>query len=231
MRNIITTISLLLIIHFIGHSQQYVYYPGQVSFNTGVAIPAYQFGSSSGDYLTSYANVGINFNGNLTYFYTNIFGMSFMLNYSINGINESGVEQSYLNRYPDLNSVSVSTGSFHDLSGFFGMVVDFPVVDYVSLDLKMMMGLRSFYKPGAIITVTSDSIIEVIYETQANDFLLALLFSVGTKIELTEVLNMQINASYSGSKIELDYLKNRVDTNQEVHVGILSLNVGVSYRF
>lgn len=231
LRNIITTISLLLLFHLTGYSQQYVYCRGQVSFNTGVAIPAYQFGSSSGNYLTSYANIGLNFNGDITYFYTNHVGISFMLNYNLNGISESAVEQSYLYSNPSLNSVSISTGSFHDFSGLFGMVFDIPVVEYVSLDLKIMMGLRNFYKPGATITATSNSVTEVIRETHANDFLLALLFSIGSKIELTEVINLQINATYSGSKMELDYITNSVATNQKVHIGILSLNVGVSYRF
>ncbi len=202
-----------------------------VALSTGVALPAYQYGSFTGTDLTAYANTGFNLNGEISYFYSHYFGITFMANYNLNGINTNKLEQSYMNDTSSITNVNVNTSSCHDFAGLGGIVLNVPIEERVSMYFRMMMGLRNFYKPSATTKITDNTGVSTIVETSASDLLMALYFSAGGKVMLTESFNLHVNASYIGSTFELNYKSNSTEVNQDAHIGVLAINVGVSYIF
>lgn len=212
-------------------SQEFIYYRGLVSVSAGVAVPAYDFGDFSSTSLTSNAKLGTNICVETSYLYSHHVGLSFMLNYSVFSVNTDKLVDSYFNASPAFTTVSAESGTFRDLSGLIGLWVDVPVNDYLSLSLKMLGGLRNVHKPSALINTTTIFSSVYYYETDARDLVVAFLFSGGTRIAISERLNLNLNAAYIGSELNFEYVRNDDAIIEKSHIGIVSLNAGVSYFF
>lgn len=208
-----------------------MYYRGLISVSGGVAIPAYDFGDFSSTSLTSNANVGTNLCVEATYLYSFHVGLTFMINYNINTVDTKKLEDSYFNASPAFKTVSTDVGAFRDFSGLAGLVFDVPANDYFSVYLKMMGGLRNMYKPTAIIKTTTIFSSVDYYETDANDLVAAFLFSGGIRFVISEKLNLHLNSTYIGSVFNFEYVRNDDKISEKSHIGLLSINAGVSYFF
>jgi len=225
---------LVLVIVLLGlksNSQEFIYHRGLATLTMGVAIPAYDFGSGSGINLSSHVKMGTNITAEVSYFTNFHVGMNFMITYSINPINTDELADAYLLESPAFVTTSAEARPFRDLAGLGGMVLDIPVFDRVSMSFKMMGGLRSIYKPTSVVkTTTVFSGIDY-YETHSNNVVFALLFSGGARFYINDYFNLHFNASYMGSTLNLEYFRNNKAINQKTHIGVLTMNAGVSYSF
>ncbi len=197
----------------------------------GAALPAYDFGYGNSIDLTSCVKVGTNIAAEISYYYNWHFGFGFMLNYNLNPVDESRLADNYMNRSPAFKTVSAKSEAFRDVSGLGGFVFDLPVTDILMINFKMFGGLRNIYKPTALIETTTVFSNVNYYETHNNQLVVAFLFSGGLKLVVNDDFNVHLDASYMGSKIEFEYLRNSTTINQPSHIGILNFAGGVSYNF
>jgi hypothetical protein len=222
-------ISLLLITH--SFSQGYMYNRGLVSLSIGLSIPSYGFGNNDGINLSSYAKLGTTISGEVSYFSSKHVGFGFILNYNVNPIDDDKLANAYRIQSPAFIDIDVTSKPFSDIAGVAGFIFDMPFNDYVSFTVRMMGGLRNVYKPSVLIqTKTIYTSIDY-YETHTNDVVFAFLFGFGVKYAINDIMNVHFNSSYMGSMLELDYMRNKREVNQEAHLGALSLLFGASYAF
>lgn len=231
--------SLLLLLStflFLGnvHAQYYHRYfdRGLTEFHAGVALPMFDFGSKSGTQLVDHANLGVNLGGSVAYFYSRQVALEFDLNYNRNGVNAAGLADAYVNTDTLSNiSATVNSGSFQDVSGVFGLRFDVAPNEYFSFVFKAGAGLRFVYKPEATIKMNTIAGSQSFVETSDNQVLFALYSSMGARIKVTDQMDVHFAASYIGSKINFEFLRNGVEVVEYTHLGNLMFNIGVGYSF
>lgn len=231
MKRIIVIFFLVIFTSLYSHSQGYRYNKGLATLSVGVAIPAYDFGTGAGILLSSYAKLGTNITGEISYMQNWNLGYTFMFTYSVNSVDTDGLAEGYMNASPAFKTVSAESEVFRDFAGLAGLVFDLPITDDLSFTCKMMGGLRNVYKPSALIETTTIYSEVNYYESNDSQTLMAFLFSGGARVKIDDIFSLHLNASYMGSTISFDYYRNAKEIIEKSHFGILSFTAGVSYSF
>ena len=220
---------LALFISLQSYSQEFIYRRGLATLSIGTGVPGYDFGKQSGIYLSSYAKLGTSITGEVSYFYNWNVGINFMITYNVNPVDEGKLAAGYMLESPAFHTVNAKSEAFRDIAGLGGMVFDVPINDYFSVTFKTMMGLRNIYKPTASIETTTVFSEVNYYETHDNKLVFAFLFATGARVYVNDLFNVHLNFSYMGSTMNFEYLRNNKEISQEVHIGVLSIQAGVSY--
>lgn len=221
------------VVHVVSAEAQYYRFDrGLTEAHIGVALPFFDFGKGKGTRLAQHAQTGFNLGGSVAYFYSRHMALEFDLNYNINSVNSSKLADVYAQTDTALiSSASVSTGSFHDISGMVGLRFDLPVNEYFSIVLKMMGGLRAVHKPEASINLSTISGPMKITETSDTQILFALYSSFGTRLKITDNLDVHMDASYIGSRIDFEFERNSIPITEPLHMGVIIISAGIGYSF
>ncbi len=236
MRNVGWNLVLIPILLFLVNQVNGQYYTyinrGYTEAHLGVVRPMFDFGKKKGTQLARHANVGINMGGSASYYYSRQVAIEFNLNYNRNGINKQGVADAYLN-LDTLNylSAKAETGSFQHIMGATGLRFDLAPNEYFSFVFKMMGGIGMIYKPEGTITLTTTSGDQKFTETSNLQMVFTLYSSMGTRIMISEDLDVHLDVAYSGSKVDFAYRRNGIDIIENEHIGYLMIQAGVGYAF
>ncbi len=223
----------LLFLSFQVNGQGYTYINrGYTEAHLGVVRPMFDFGNKKGTQLARHANVGINVGGAAAYYYSRQVAIEFNLNYNRNGINKQGLADAYRN-LDSLNflSVKAETGSFQHVMLATGLRFDLAPNEYFSFVFKMMGGIGMIYKPESSITLNTTSGNQKYTETSDLQMVFTLYSSMGTRIMISDDLDVHLDVAYSGSKVDFTYKRNGIDIIENEHIGYLMIQAGVGYAF
>jgi len=236
MRNVKLSKVLLFVLLLFGHyaSGQYYRYinRGYTEAHLGVVRPMFDFGNKNGTQYARHANVGVNVGGAAAYYYSRQVAIEFNVNYNRNGVNKQSLADAYKNLDPTNNiSVKAETGSFQHVMLSTGLRFDLAPNEYFSFVFKMMGGIGMIYKPEGTITLTTTSGNQKFSETSNLQMVFTLYSSMGTRIMISEDLDVHLDVAYSGSKVDFTYRRNGIDIIENEHIGYLMIQAGVGYAF